>query len=84
LKLKFELTPHNSIRVWMIDDSSIDVIRERDEFKLFQLLSIWNGYDIIESDKNSWIHAWELPLSLTDFILDRFRNRNNCEIKLGK
>lgn len=84
MQIKFELTPHHSIRAWMTDDSSIDVIRERDEFKMFQLLSIWNGYDIIESDKNNWIHAWELPLSLTDFILDRFRNHNNCEIKLGR
>jgi hypothetical protein len=76
-KLKFFKTPYNSIRVWMEFNWGItEKIMLTKEYQLFQNLSIWGGYD----KREDGLFSWELSLTLTDWIKERFGHY--CTIEL--
>lgn len=79
IELQFEKTPYNSIRVWMhFDEGNKMKIRDSKEFKLFQLLSIWNGFDKEYDD----LYSWELSNTLTEYIKEIFSNIKKCTIDI--
>jgi len=85
MKLVFMRTPFETIRVWMYYPiQEEDRILKSNEFKLFQLLSIWGGVDkrILNGKQNEGGFSWELPLSLKEYIKEKFEQYPNCKIML--
>lgn len=78
-KLQFIQTPHNTIRVWLyFDEEHHNVILKSNEYMLFQLVCAWGGYD----KREKGVYSWELPMSLKQFIKEKFANFPNCEINV--
>lgn len=68
-KLRFSKTPYNTIRVWMEfkTEDTLSVMESK-EYKMFKGLSVWG-----ECDKREvGLFSWELSLTLTDWIKERF------------
>lgn len=82
MKLHFVETPHNSIRVWLYDNIDIQVIRKSKEFQMFELLSIWGGFDKQERNGDEWMHSWELPLTLGKWTDEKFAFYPDCTIQI--
>lgn len=79
MKLDFQKTSHNTIRVWMyFEKSDRPYIMRSKEYDLFNMLSIWNGAD--KQDKGMF--SWELPKTLKDWIVDKYSFNKNCIVDL--
>jgi hypothetical protein len=71
LKLVFSKTTNNTIRVWMyFNKEQLHFIQTSKDYQLFQLLSIWGGYDKSEED----CFSWELPMSLKYFLKQKYED----------
>lgn len=79
MKLHFDMTVHNSIRVWMyFDEKERNIIQKSKEYNMFEYLSVWGGHDKVEKD----MYSWELPLSLSQWIKERFVYYPDCTMQL--
>jgi len=78
-KLRIDTTCYNTIRVWMeFDENIIHTIHQSREYQLLQLLSIWGGYD----KRETGLYSWELSMSLSIYVKEKFSHYPNCEIML--
>jgi len=78
-KLRIDTTVHNSIRVWMeFEAEKLHLILDTKEFKLFELLSVWGGYD----RRDAGVFSWEFKMSLSEYFKDKFAHYPDCKIQL--
>lgn len=78
-RYEFHLTPYGTFRVNMyFDNDNMSEAVNSQEFNLFEILSVWGGYDKVEKN----MFSWELPMSLIPYIEDRFKTYPFCKIQL--
>jgi len=79
-KLRIDTTVYNSIRVWLeFNEDNLYQIQQSREYQLLQLLSVWGGYD----KRETGLYSWELPMSLSVYIKEKFAHYPNCKIMLA-
>lgn len=78
-KMHIEQTPHNTIRVWMyFDEEHHNVVLKSAEYAFFQFVCAWGGYD----KREKGMYSWELPMSLKEFIKEKFGHHPDVQINV--
>jgi hypothetical protein len=73
-KIIFDVTPYNTIRVWVYFEKNENENQEFNNFlkspmgEFFGFVNCWGGYD----KREIGLVSWELPLSLASFIIEKF------------
>ena len=77
-KLVFDLTPHNTIRLWAyFKEEEFHFLNNSPIKKALEWLSCWNGWD----KRGNGMVSWEFPIELADFFFARYKWDSRADVE---